>query len=106
MRLTSTETALLLKIILQFSSPDCPQVFLYGSRTQDDLKGGDIDLLVVFNDHTSLDQFNSKIAYCLASIKSSAEIGDQKIDLKAIHRSKASEPFAAHILKSAIQIKN
>jgi predicted nucleotidyltransferase len=50
------------------------RVYLYGSRVDDSLRGGDIDLLVVSD---TLD-FSDKIAL-LADIK--CRIGEQKIDL-------------------------
>lgn len=55
------------------------QVYLFGSRIHDHLKGGDIDLLVVVAtaaEKSRLDQIHYKI---LASIKGG--LGDQKIDL-------------------------
>lgn len=53
------------------------KVFLFGSRVDDSLKGGDIDLFI-HNDMSSQLNLESKI-YFLAEIKT--KIGDQKIDV-------------------------
>lgn len=55
------------------------QVYLFGSRIHDNLKGGDIDLVMVVatsEEKSCLDRIHYKI---LSSIKGS--LGDQKIDL-------------------------
>lgn len=53
------------------------KVFLFGSRTDDSKKGGDIDLLIQNTLETVL-TFTAKIRF-LAELKS--EIGDRKIDV-------------------------
>lgn len=52
-------------------------VYLFGSRTDDQKKGGDIDLFINHSDETTL-TLAAKIRF-LAELK--AEIGDQKIDV-------------------------
>lgn len=67
------------------------KVYLYGSRTRDDLKGGDIDLMII-SDQIG---FSDKIDILIA-LKS--KIGDQKIDLKVLPKSSyADDPFWQHI---------
>ena len=51
------------------------QIYLFGSRTDDTEKGGDIDLYLKLNDTTN---WHEKIKF-LANLKST--IGDQKIDV-------------------------
>lgn len=51
-------------------------VYLFGSRVDDDKKGGDIDLYLVIEDRTNL--FRKKIKF-LSKIK--RELGEQKIDV-------------------------
>ncbi len=51
-------------------------VFLFGSRTDDSKKGGDIDLYFVVKNHDSL--FEKKIKF-LSRVK--RELGEQKIDI-------------------------
>lgn len=52
------------------------EIYLFGSRVDDNLKGGDIDLYLKPIDHTNL--FEKKIKF-LSRIK--RELGDQKIDV-------------------------
>jgi len=52
------------------------EVYLFGSRVDDSLKGGDIDLYLVIEEHR--DSFRKKIKF-LAQVK--RELGEQKIDV-------------------------
>ena len=52
------------------------ELYVFGSRTDNSKKGGDIDLYIVIDDHNSL--FEKKIRF-LAGIK--RELGEQKIDV-------------------------
>ena len=51
-------------------------IYLFGSRVDDNKKGGDIDLYLVLKDHSNL--FEKKIKF-LSRIKK--ELGEQKIDI-------------------------
>ncbi len=51
-------------------------IFLFGSRVDDEKKGGDIDLYLVVSDHQDL--FEKKLKF-LSRIK--RELGEQKIDV-------------------------
>jgi len=76
MRLSETERNAITAAVTRHFGPDA-QVFLFGSRTDDLRRGGDIDLLV----ETSLPEsaaFRAKIA---AMTDIQLVIGDQKIDL-------------------------
>jgi hypothetical protein len=53
---------------------------LYGSRTDDQKRGGDIDLLLIVGSEALAKKLNSEKHWILSEIK--AEIGDQKVDLK------------------------
>ncbi|RME18237.1 MAG: nucleotidyltransferase domain-containing protein [Bdellovibrio sp.] len=94
MRLTPQEVQSILESILNFDKK--ARVFLYGSRTNDNLKGGDIDLLVV----SETLNFSDKISL-LALLKE--KLGDQKIDLsiKSSEQLK-KDPFFQSVLPSAI----
>ncbi len=74
------------------------KIYLYGSRVRNDLKGGDIDLLVL-SDQIG---FTEKVDILIA-IKT--DIGEQKIDL-LIRKQNAreSDPFVRQILPGAIEI--
>jgi len=52
------------------------KIYLFGSRVDDEKRGGDIDLYLVVDDHTNL--FQKKIKF-LSSIK--RVLGEQKIDV-------------------------
>ncbi len=52
------------------------EIYLFGSRTDDSKKGGDIDLYLVLKNHNDL--FAKKIKF-LSRIKK--ELGEQKIDV-------------------------
>ncbi len=51
-------------------------IYLFGSRIDDDKKGGDIDLYFVLQNHINL--FEKKIKF-LSKVKQ--ELGEQKIDI-------------------------
>jgi len=68
------------------------QVFLFGSRVDDDIKGGDIDLFISTNE-MDLFTLETKIQF-LAELKT--QIGDQKIDVV----------FDSEITRSKIQFYN
>ncbi|WP_440616750.1 nucleotidyltransferase domain-containing protein [Cysteiniphilum sp. 6C5] len=54
-------------------------VYLFGSRVDDNKRGGDIDLYIVPNEALSRDQLLEKKINFLVSVKSL--IGEQKIDV-------------------------
>lgn len=93
MRLTESERDIIREEIKRLD-PEA-RVFLFGSRTQIEAKGGDIDLLV----ESKILDFQAKIQI-LADIK--AKIGDQKIDL-IITKSMQDDldPFIKLIAKEA-----
>jgi len=51
-------------------------IYLFGSRVDDNKKGGDIDLYLVLKEHTNI--FEKKIKF-LSRVK--RELGEQKIDI-------------------------
>ena len=78
------------------------KVFLYGSRTKDDLKGGDIDLLLVVQPE-KLQDLRSQKHKLLISIES--KIGEQKIDLiLATPEMLTTDPFLMKITKEATSL--
>jgi predicted nucleotidyltransferase len=71
-RLSEGEKAAILEAVRRFD-PDA-RVFLFGSRTDDSRKGGDIDLLVLSDSIGPSERRRIRRAICDA-------IGEQKIDL-------------------------
>jgi len=79
------------------------RVFLFGSRVDDNLKGGDIDLFVSSED-TSYLNIENKIRF-LVDLKRT--IGDRKIDLVLDTASaRRRESFYNTILLSRIELTN
>lgn len=72
MRLT-TEEIMTLKQTLKRLSP-AARLYLFGSRTDDRMRGGDIDLLVVSDTLTKRDLRKLRIEFC-------QRFGEQKIDI-------------------------
>ncbi len=80
------------------------KLYLFGSRTQDQRKGGDIDLLVLALPAVIRDLRGEK-HFLLAEVKK--EIGDQRIDLVLAEASKArQDPFIRRALQTAILLKS
>ncbi len=74
------------------------KIFLYGSQTQDQLRGGDLDLIVL-SEHL---KFTDKLTL-LAELKS--KLGDQKIDLTICTTSQSTTlPFISQALNDAVML--
>ncbi len=96
MRLSPQERAAIKKII---EGKDLKaEIYLYGSRADDSLSGGDIDILVISETLTFPDKLD-----LLSEIKTA--LGDQKIDMSIKTPAQSrSDVFAREILKSALRI--
>ncbi len=93
MRLTSTE-ANAIKHCIEIIDNQA-EVYLFGSRTDDQKKGGDIDLLIISNKINFDEKLQLKI--CIKD-----KIGDQKIDL--VTSQGKQTPFARTALEKAIKL--
>lgn len=78
MRINQQERHVLIKVLSQYLKSNA-QLRLFGSRVDDNAKGGDIDLMLIVADQ----KIRADIAFNKAEILSEIklEIGDQKIDL-------------------------
>lgn len=76
------------------------QVFLYGSRTNDQLRGGDIDLFIrnPYGEHLKV---RAKINFITDLI---LQIGEQKIDVVLDSPEKRNSVFFKTIYKTGIQL--
>ena len=79
MRLSEKEV-LFIKNIIKVKDPQA-RIFLYGSRIDDNLKGGDIDIFII----SEVMGFSDKIDILIELEK---KLGDRRIDL-SIHSSKS-----------------
>lgn len=79
MRLTSDEIYLITEALNSFTKGEESELRLYGSRVNDSLKGGDIDLLLLTENDKFALELREKKHLILAAIKKN--IGDRKIDL-------------------------
>ncbi len=77
------------------------KIYLFGSRTHSEKKGGDIDLLITFFDKTSLIEF--KRLDFIVELKK--QLGDRKIDATlATQVEMQLDPFLKTIADEAIAI--
>ena len=93
MRITPLEQQTI-KQVIALVDPDA-RIYLFGSRTDDAAKGGDIDLLVISSKITLMDKLN-----VLAGLHQ--KLGEQKIDL--IVQSDVSQPFARLAVRQSIAL--
>ena len=101
MRLSQFEIGAIISIAKKYFGTEV-QVFLFGSRVDDDKKGGDIDLFIK-NDAKELLSLETKIQF-LVELK--IQIGEQKIDVvfdNEITRSKVH--FYESIQKHKAELK-
>ena len=76
---------------------DSAKIYLFGSRTDDNKKGGDIDLLILSDKKYGfkiLDKFNTALI---------RKLGDQKIDILSYTLNDKS-PFLQLVMEEAIEL--
>lgn len=73
------------------------QIFLYGSRTDDNKKGGDIDLMILGDRKITIDEQSMFIEDLLL------QIGEQKIDIASFEK-KSENTFYKIIKLEAIEL--
>jgi len=106
MRLTSTEVMALISSLETYLSKDFKgELLLFGSRTNDFLKGGDIDLALLIEFSPHLRDLNLNSHKITAAMKMHADIGDRRIDLKIIDKNIPKSAFLTEALKSTILLK-
>lgn len=104
MRLTNEQIQQIHHVLKAQLSGFSYRLYLYGSRTQPDLKGGDIDLLLV-TDVEGLKVFNEKHLSLLVQIKKQPSIGQRRLDLKAtLPEDLEKVPFLIEISKHMIEL--
>ena len=93
MRLKDSEVKVIKNSILE--KDNNARIYLFGSRVDDNKKGGDIDILVLSNKLSYSDTISIKR-------KIFDEIDEQKIDI--VIKSDVKEPFIDMIYKKSIQL--
>jgi predicted nucleotidyltransferase len=103
MRLSRQEIAAISRVLGARLKNRSAALYLFGSRTQNQLKGGDIDLLVLAPATVAKD-LRAQKHFLLAEFKE--ELGDQRIDLTLAEPAKArKDPFLARALRTAVLLK-
>lgn len=95
MRITSSTRSIIKQCIRKFA-PDS-ELFLFGSRSNDRAKGGDIDLLVLTENKLPLTIICKMRRFILN------QIGEQKIDIVNFPKS-SNHPFKAIAMEKAVRL--
>ncbi|MBI4403726.1 MAG: nucleotidyltransferase domain-containing protein [Deltaproteobacteria bacterium] len=96
MRLSFHEQQVIKETIRRFDPS--ARIYLYGSRARPELKGGDIDLLVISDQLVYRDKIT-----ILVEIKTA--LGEQKIDLLLKNTTEEkTDPFVIQILPEAVEL--
>lgn len=93
MRLSNLEISAIKSSVLLFD--DNAKVYLFGSRVDNKLKGGDIDILVLSQKIKQTDSY-------LIKSKIFEKLEEQKIDL--VIKKKLDDAFSKYISKSSIEL--
>lgn len=103
MRLNKKEIEAIKTVIGKNLAPLVPEIFLYGSRTNDSMTGGDIDLFALHKAWSHED--HKKLSLILARLKMHPDIGDRKINLSLVTAEEiATDPFWKMVALSALQL--
>ncbi|WP_297889618.1 nucleotidyltransferase domain-containing protein [Sulfurihydrogenibium sp.] len=97
LRLSEEEIKSIKNIARKIFGEDC-KIWIFGSRTNPDLKGGDIDIYIEVKDYIIYQILDKKIQFLL-ELKDS--IGEQKIDV-IIKPLGFDEEFGLNIKKSGV----
>lgn len=95
MRLQPQEINVIRKIVHSFDNDAV--VYLFGSRSDDTARGGDIDLLVISNTIDFRKMLRLKLGL-------QDELGEQQIDLITRRPEEINEPFSAMAMKTGIRL--
>lgn len=103
MRLNTVELSGIIQAITPFVAPHRAELRLYGSRTDDTKKGGDIDLMLVVSS-TAVVPLKENKDRIVSAIKK--QIGDRKIDLLICDEIILStDPFLAIVYPDSLLLK-
>lgn len=77
-------------------------LYLFGSRVRDDLKGGDIDLLIRVPTEKLKEVKSLEVEF---SVSIQERIGEQKVDILIVNVSPPHDPFHQIAVENAILLK-
>lgn len=101
MRLSNKEKTDIQTIFSKTKGALTASLFLFGSRVDDAKKGGDIDLLIVFESNTEMLKFN-RLDFIVALKKA---IGDRRIDVTLADANEIkTDLFLKSVMDSAIAL--
>jgi uncharacterized protein len=101
MRLKSAEIDGIINAVAPFVARNKAELRLYGSRIDDALKGGDIDLLLLCASESIAKKLRLEKHKILAKVE--ANIGEQKIDLTIRNMTEATvDPFLQKIISESL----
>ncbi len=104
MRMQADQIQVIHSCLRKFFQTTPYELYLYGSRVHDELRGGDIDL-VILTEQSGVELFEKLYLDILVEIKKQKPIGDRRIDIKAItSMTLQSHPFFRSIHESMVRI--
>jgi predicted nucleotidyltransferase len=92
MRLSIKEVAIIKQVVTSLLGNDGVRVTLFGSRVDDDAKGGDIDLLV----ETTAKQVSRVSTANRIAASLQIQLGDQRIDVLLVDPNTIIKPIHEH----------
>ena len=103
MRLRSDFLAQIISALNPFFMNKEARLFLFGSRTKDHLKGGDIDLALIIEDKGVYQTLKSNKHKLMSALHQA--LGERKIDLRLVlEGTEHADPFLKAILPEAIEL--
>ena len=103
MRLKPSDQKKITKTLLGFL-PEKSRIYLFGSRTRDEARGGDIDLLCVLSSSDLVSEIKKKKREALEVLKK--DVGDRRIDLRfCVDSDFDKDPFLQSIREQMIELK-
>lgn len=99
MRLSETSREVIRQAVMEIFGPDA-RVQLFGSRVNDDARGGDIDLLITSD--TPIAEAEQKSLRLVARLQ--LKLGDQPIDVLVLDPSTPRQPIHVQALRQAVPI--
>ena len=104
MRLLTQEVSIITSVFAEFIPKNSKaKLYLYGSRTDDNKKGGDIDLLLIVDSPKTKQQLREQHAKILGKLY--LKMGEQKIDITiTTYEESKSDPFILNIKDSTIKL--